>query len=94
MDIEKKMACRNCGKELKKFSVNVIAQINVMWNDKKQGYEPHGGNFDLDQVNKLACPKCNIETVIVPGENSNNINKQNGKRVLTSFFRKLLHTFN
>lgn len=93
MDIEKKVVCRNCGKVLKEFSVNVMAQINVVWNSRRNVYEPHEGNFDLDQVNKFTCPKCNIENEIVPGEHLENINKQNGKHVLTSFFRKLLLTF-
>lgn len=90
MDIEKKMVCRNCGKELKKFSVHVMAQINVMRDEKKQSYEPHEGNFDLDQINKFACPKCNIENEIDSGEQPINSNEQQGKHVLTSFFRKLL----
>ncbi len=92
MDIEKEVVCGKCREKLHEISVVVLTNINLSWNDREGNYKPHGGNFDLNTVEKFTCPRCNIENKFEPDALPNN-SKGHGKRVLTSYFRELIHIF-
>ena len=68
MDIETKIICNECKKEIPEMIVYVNSEIRIIWDEDEQQYLSYQGYYDLDTVDEFVCPECNKENIIVTEE--------------------------